>query len=101
MRNPFKHRQYFYVITKARDGRLVVWMKDEWKSESDANQAAFNAIKGRMFVVVSKPFKDVARVTQENKSLRLEESADLDGSIQRAVHTPSRFKFEDKKEDAI
>lgn len=101
MRNPFKGRQYFYVITKSKDGRLVVWMKDSWRTESEANQAAFNAIKGRMFVVVAKNFKDVSRVTQENKSLQLEESADLDGSIKRAVHTPSRFKFDDKQEDKL
>lgn len=88
-------------MTKSSDGRVVVWMKDSWKSESEANQAAFNAIKGRFFLVVSKPFKDTARVTQEMKSARLEESADLDGSIQRAVHDPKRFKFEEKQDDRL
>jgi hypothetical protein len=101
MRNPFKGRQYFYVITKSKDGRLVVWMKDTWRTESEANQAAFNAIKGRMFVVVAKNFKDVSRVTQENKSIQLEESADLDGSIKRAVHDPKRLKFDERIDDAI
>jgi len=100
MRNPFK-RQYFYVVTKSSDGRLVVWQKDEWHSESDANQAAFNAIKGRFFLVVKKNFRDCARVTQEMKSARLEESADLDGSIQRAVHDPKRLKFDDKQDDKL
>ena len=100
MRNPFK-RQYFYIVTKSSDGRVVVWMKEDWKSESEANQAAFNAIKGRFFLVVSKPFKDTARVTQEMKSARLEESADLDGSIKRAVHDPKRLKFDERTDNAI
>lgn len=100
MRNPFR-REYFYIVTRAKDGRLVVWQKDEWHNESEANQAAFSAIKGRFFLVVKKPWRDTARVTQEMKSARLEESADLDGSIQRAVHDPKRFKFEDKKDDGI
>ena len=100
MRNPFR-REYFYVVTKSKDGRVVVWMKEDWTSETEANQAAFNAIKGRFFLVVKKPFKDTARVTQEMKSAHLEESGDLDSSIQRAVHDPKRFKFEDKKDDGL
>ena len=96
MRNPFR-RQYYYVVTKI-NGKIVVWLKDEWKTEEDANQAAFKSIRGRLFQVVAKPFKDVSRVTQEAKSMHLEDSADLESSIQRAVHDPKRLKLDDNED---
>ena len=96
MRNPFR-RQYYYVVTRV-NGQTVVWMKEEWKSEEEANQAAFKAIKGRLFQVITKPYKDVGRVTQEAKSMRLEDSADIEGSIRRAVHDPNRLKLDDNED---
>lgn len=95
MKNPFGKHQYYYVVTKI-NGKIVVWLKENWKSETDANQAAFNALKGRTFQVVAKPYKDVGRVTQEAKALHLEDSGDLEGSIQRAVHQPGRLKIDTK-----
>ena len=99
MRNPFK-RQYFYVVTKI-NGKIVVWDKTEWTNESQANQAAFKALKGRMFQVVSKPYHDQARVTSEAKAMHLEDSADLETSIQRASHQPDKLKFDERTDNAI
>lgn len=89
------------MVTKSKDGRVVVWMKEDWKDEGDANKAAFAAIKGRFFTVISRPYKDTARVTQEMKSARLEESADLDGSIKRAVHDPKRLNVDEEQNGTI
>lgn len=89
-------RQYYYVVTKI-NGKIVVWSKEEWKSETEANQAAFRAIKGRLFQVVAKPYKDVAKVTQEAKAMHLEDSSDLEASIQRASHQPEKMKIEENR----
>jgi hypothetical protein len=99
MRNPFGKRQYYYIVTRI-NGRLVIWMKSDWKSEADANAAGFRAVKGQLFTVVAKPFNNVARVTQEMKSQHLEESCDLESSIQRAKHQ-LKDKSEIEKDDAI
>jgi hypothetical protein len=94
-------RLYYYVIARASDGRAVVMCESEWKSESDANAFGFKCLKGQMFNVIAKPYFDIARVTQESKMTNLKDTGDLDSSIQRAVHAPSRLKFEEKEDVTI
>jgi hypothetical protein len=92
-------RLYYYVVAQAKDGRAVVMCESEWKSESDANAFGFKYLKGQLFNVVTKPYFDISRVTQESKINNLKDTGDLDSSIQRAIHAPSRLKFEEDKEE--
>ena len=78
-------RMYWYIIASV-NGKVAVWHKSEWTSEEQANMAGFKALPGRIFITQGRPWHDVARMTQEAKSMHLEEKSDLPGAIKRATH---------------
>ena len=100
MRNPFKGRTYWYLITKV-DGRLVIWMDESIHTEAEANQKGFAKLKGHMFQVVGRNYRDISRMTSEAKAMNLNDTGDLSESIRRASHQPDKLKFNERKDDAI
>jgi len=100
MRNPFGKRQYYYLVTKV-DGKIVVWLDDSVRSEAEANQKGFAKLKGHLFQVLARPYRDVGKVTQEAKALNLNNTGDLEESIRRASHQPDKLKFDERTDNAI
>jgi hypothetical protein len=100
MRNPFGKRQFYYLVTKV-DGKIVVWLDESVKSEAEANQKGFSKLKGHLFQVIARPYRDVGKVTQEAKALNLESTGDLSESIRRASHQPDKLKFDERTDNAI
>jgi len=100
VRNPFKGRTYWYVITKV-NGRIVIWLDEKVTSESEANQKGFAKLKGHMFQIVGRPYKDLSRMTSEAKAMNLEDTGDIEESIKRASHQPDKLKFDERTDNAI
>lgn len=94
-------RLYYYVIATASDGRAVVMSESEWTNEGDANAFGFRNLRGQLFTVISRPYFDIGRVTQEQKMRNLKETGDLDGSIRRAIHVPPKIKTNEGQDVTI
>ena len=81
--------KFYYLVTYVMDNnklKMVVISLRNAKNEAEANQMAYDKLKGRTFKILESDSSQLSEATREAKAKHFFETGDLENSIQRASH---------------
>lgn len=81
--------KYYYLVTYIMDNnkfKMVVISLRGAKNEAEANQMAYDKMKGRTFHILESASSQLSEATREAKAKHFFETGNLEDSVQRASH---------------